>query len=81
MMIGAEMLGLSTNLELLFRSLDLEPAMESLARASGICCFISPGPGPGPPPLDSLVADSRWLLEALVSLSFLMELLVTCEGR
>ena len=31
-MIGAEILGLSTSLEQLFFSLDLEPARESLAR-------------------------------------------------
>ena len=67
-MMGAEMLGLSpcNNLELLFLSRDLEPPMESLARASGICC-LTPSPFS---PLDSLVAERRWELEARVSLSF-----------
>ena len=76
MMIGAEMLGLSpcNNLELLFLCLDLEPPMESLAKARGICCLTPSLLSP----LDSLVAESRWELEARVSLSFLrFELLDT----
>ena len=75
-MIGAEMLGLSpcSSLELLFLSRDLEPPIESLARANGICCLtLSPFS-----PLDSLVAERRCELEARVSLSFFrLELLDT----
>ena len=68
-MMGADILGLSTHFELLFFSLVLEPAKESLAKAKGICCFTSPLS-----PLDSLVAEKRCEFEARFSLSFLREL-------
>ena len=72
-MIGADMLGLSTNFELLFLSLALGPAKESLARFKGICCLT------GSPfsALVSLVMEVKWVFELLLSLNFLMLLFDT----